>query len=111
MRTPGDKFRNCEGVDIVHKLLNNQIIRDAKICGGKTPLREGKINAVHTKHNFVFQFTQIGLLQAGAITYDKSALAFVNILHFCKASNALATPGMQIRGRELRDTPDSIVEG
>ena len=109
MRTPRDEFWNRERVDIIHKLFDNQVVRNAKICGGKTPVRESKINAVHTEGNLVFQLTEVSLLQAGTIPNNKGAFTFMNVFQTSKTPDALTPPGMQVRGGQLRDTPYGIV--
>ena len=109
MRTPRDELWNGERVDIIHKLFDNQVVRNAKIRGSKTPFRESEINAVHTEGDLIFQFTEVGLLQAWTIPDNKGAFAFMNIFQLSKTPDALTPPGMQIRGRQLRDAPYGIV--
>src|SRR6266498_6067826 len=106
MRAPGNELRKRQRIDIIYKLLNNQIIRDAEIRGGKSQFGEGKIKTVHAKCDFVSQFTEIHLFEAGTIANNEGAFAFVNILPFGEALDTLTSPGMKIGTWEFRDTPE-----
>jgi hypothetical protein len=107
--TPADEFGQCERVDVIHKLFNDQVIGDTQIGGSESYIRKGKIKAVHAKRDLVFQFAKIGLFEAGTITNDESAFAFVDVLPSGKTPEALAPPRMEIRGWQLRNPPNCIV--
>lgn len=109
MRAPGDKLGKPEVVDIVHKLLNDQVVRNAQIGSGESQLGERQVKTVHTERDLIAQFTEIGLLQAWAVPNDKGAFAFVNILQFAKTPDARAPPGMQICIRQLRDAAEGVI--
>ena len=109
MRTPRDEFWQCERVDVIHELFNDQVIGDAQIGGSESQIRKSQIKAVHAERDLVFQPAEIGLLQAGAIPDDERAFALVNILQSGKTPEALAPPWMQIRNRQLRNPSNCIV--
>src|SRR6266498_4022276 len=108
-RAPGNELRKRQRIDIVYKLLNNQVIREAEIRGGKSQFGEGKIKTVHAKCDFVSQFTEIRLLEAGTIADNESAFALMNILPFGETLDTLTSPGMKIGTGKFRDTPERII--
>src|ERR1051325_2945464 len=109
MRTPGNEFWQRQSVDIVYKLLHDQIIRDAKVCGGKSQFRKGKIKTVHAKRDLVAQFTEIRLLQTGTIADDEGTPAFMDIFKFSEALDALTSPGMKICTGKFGNAPKRVV--
>ena len=109
MRTPCKKFRHGQREDIVAELLNDQVVDGTKIRGVESELGEQQINAIHTEGEFVLQFGEVGLFQAGTVANDEGALAFVNILERGQAADAFAPPRMQVRVGQLRDAADGVV--
>ena len=109
MRSPRDKFGKCERIDVIHKLFNHEIVRDAQIGGGKSQVRERKIKTIHAKCDLVSQFIEISLLEAWAIANDESTFAFVNVFQRIKTFYTFTPPRMQIRLRHLRDTSNRII--
>jgi len=109
MRTPGDELRYSERVNVIHKLFDDQVICDAEIRSCESQFRKCKIKTVHAKCDLVAQLAEIGLLEAGTVSNDEGAFPFVNILQLSETPDALAPPGMEIRGRQLRDAPNGIV--
>lgn len=105
MGTPCDEFGNWEGGDIVHELLDDEVVRDAEVGRCESPLGEGEINSVHAEGDLVLQLARVGLLQARTIADDEGALPFVDILQRGEAANALPPPGVEICGGKLRNTP------
>ena len=109
MRPPGDEFWDGEGIDIVHELFDNQVIRDAKVGGAESPVGKCQVDTVHAKGDLILQLTEIGLFQAGTVPHNKGALPLVTILHFRETPYALTTPGMKIGIRKLGDTAKGVV--
>src|SRR5512134_3861884 len=103
LRAPGDELRNRKRVDILHELLDDEVIGDAEVRSVEAKFREGQIKTVHAERDLVPQLTEIGLLEAWAIPNNEGPFAFVNIFQFGQTPDALAPPGMQIRGRQLWD--------
>src|SRR6185436_8307942 len=99
MRTPRDEFWNRERVDIIHKLFDDQVIRDAEIGGRESQFRKRKIKTIHTERDLVPQLAEISLFEAGTIPNNESASTFMNILPRGKAPDALPPPRMQIGRR------------
>ena len=109
MRPPGDEFGDWEGRDIVHELFDDEVVCDAEVGSGESPLGESEINSVHAEGDLVLQLARVGLLQAGTVADDERALAFVNVLQCREAANALPPPRVKKRRGQLRQTPQSII--
>ena len=109
VRTPGDEFRKRQRIDILHKLLDDKVVCNAKIRGRESQLRKRQVETVHAKRDLVPQFAEIRLLQAGTVADDEGAFAFMNTLQLSEPSNALAPPGMQIRIGQFGDAAEGIV--
>src|SRR5215216_2749195 len=108
-RTPGNEFWDWESYEVIRELLNDKVIRHAKIGSGEAPLGKCQINAVHTKRDLILQLCQVSMFQAGAIADDERTFPFVYFFQFRKTPDALTSPGMEISSRQFRDSADTII--
>lgn len=108
MRTPCQKRWHGKREDVFGELFDDKVIDGTEISGGKTKLRKEHIKTIHAKCEFIFQFSEIGLFEAGAIANDEGAFAFVNILERGKTVYAFTPPRMQIRSRQLRQPTNGV---
>ena len=90
-------------------MLDDEVVCDAEVGGGESPLGEVEIDTVHAEGDLVLQLARVGLLQAGTVADDEGAFAFVHILQRGEAANALLPPRVKIRGGKFRNTPQSII--
>jgi hypothetical protein len=109
MGTPRQKLRHGQLENVIVELFDDKIIDRAKICRLKSKFGKKHVNAIHAEGNFIFEFAQVSLLEAGAIADDESAFAFVNIFQLSQAPNAFTPPGMKIGGGQLRQAAKRII--
>lgn len=111
MRAPCQEFRNLKIGDLLRALFDDEVVDGDEAGGGETEFGEHQIDAVHSEGEFVFKFGEVGLLEGGTITNDEGALTRlrVRVLERGEATDALAPPRMQVRGRELRQATNPVV--
>ena len=80
MRTPRQKPGYVELSKIVNGLLNDKVVDHRQKGGGKAKLGKHQVNAIHTEREFIPEFAQVRLFEAGPVGNDEGAFALVNIL-------------------------------
>ena len=108
-RAPGDEFWQGKSRQVAGALFDDQIVDHDQIRSGEAQLGKHQIDTVHPKGELVPELAHIRLFEAGTIGDHKGTLAFVNILERGEPADALPPPGMQIRGRELREPANGII--
>lgn len=109
MRTPGNEFGNRQRVDVIHELLDDEIVRHTEVGGCESPFGKSEIDSVHAEGDLIFQFARVGALEAWTVADDECAFALVNILQRSEAADALPSPRVKVRGGQLRQTAERIV--
>ena len=109
MRTPGKKLRNFEGGHFGGALFDDEVVDGDEAGGGEAEFGEHQVDAVHPEGEFVLEFGEVGLLEGGSVADDEGALTFVRVFECGEATDALAPPRMQVRGRQLRDAAKRVV--
>ena len=109
MGTPGEEFGEVEGGHFGGALFDDEVVDGDEAGGGEAEFREHQVDAVHPEGEFVFEFGEVGLLEGRTVADDEGALTFVRVLERGEATDAFASPRMEIGGRELRGAAKRVV--
>jgi len=95
--------------DLLRALLDDEVVDGDEAGSGEAEFGEHQVDAVQPEGEFVFELGEVGLLEGRAVADDEGALTLVRVLERGEATDALASPRMQIRGRELRQAANPVV--
>lgn len=109
MGAPGEEFGQVEGGHFGGALFDDEVVDGDEAGGAEAEFGEHQVNAVHPEGEFVLEFGEVGLLEGGTVADDEGTLAFVCVLERGEATDALASPRMQVCGGELRQAANPVV--
>lgn len=109
MRTPRQKLRDFKRRHLLRALFDDEVVDGDEAGGSEAEFGEHQVDAVHPEGEFILELGEVCLLEGGSVTDDEGALAFMRVLERGEATDTLASPRMQVRGRELRDSANRVV--